>query len=294
MYDPSRFDQDALRSMLAWLRVLADGGLAVPEPVRSDRGTVLVPVSTQSGMRLCTLSSKVPGEPRPGKKLRPDCLRRVGRQAARIHLQAERFSPPDWFTRPAWGWEWVFGGEAALWKTSRSVFPEAEMRVLEAAAELAGEELEDLGTGNGVFGLIHRDLTLANLLFHDGGVYVIDFDRCGWGYYLFDLAVTLSALGPDDRRGSELRFALLEGYREERALPDDYRRRLATFMIMRLASRINWGLRTPEDRPASRQKKNFMSKALSKIRRLLETGIYPAFLALGIPVEMMSSSGIAL
>jgi len=294
MYDPSRASEDMLWSMLAWLRMLADEGLAVPEPVRSADGTLLVPVSTEAGRRLCTLSSKVPGEQRRRRDLQPEDLRSVGRQAARIHVQAERFSPPEGFTRLTWGWEWIFGGEAPLWRTGGSIYSEAEMQVLEAAAELARTDLEDLGTGGEVFGLIHRDLTLSNLLFHDEGVHIIDFDRCGWGYYLFDLAVTLQALGPGNRRGSALRFALIEGYRDERNLPDDYQRYLATFVIMRLASRINWGLQAPTGRPAPRQKTSFMSNAVGEIRRLLETRIYPAFLALETPMEIVSSSGMFL
>ncbi len=294
MYDPSRAGEDMLWSMLVWLRALADEGLAVPEPVRSVDGTLLVPVSTETGQRLCTLSSKAPGEQRRRQKLRPEDLRSVGRQVARTHIQAERFSPPEGFTRLMWGWEWVFGDEASLWRTGGSVYSEAEMQVFKVAAELAGEDLEDLGTGGEVFGLIHRDLTLSNLLFHDEGVQVIDFDRCGWGYYLFDLVVTLRALGPDDGHGSALRSALIEGYRNERDLPDDYRRYLATFVIMRLASRINWGLEAPESRPAPRQKTNFMSNAVSEVRRLLETRIYPAFLALEAPIEVLSSSGMFL
>jgi len=294
MYDPSRASRDMLWSMLAWLRALADEGLAVPEPIRSADGALLVPVSTESGQRLCTLSSKAPGKQRRRRNLRPGNLRSVGRQVARIHAQAEKFSPPEGFTRLTWGWDWVFGDEAPLWRTGGSVYSKAEMQVLEAAAELAREDLEDLGADGEVFGLIHRDLTLANLLFHDEGVHVIDFDRCGWGYYLFDLAVTLSALGPDDRRGSALRFALIESYRGERSLPDDYRRYLATFVVMRLASRINWGLQAPAGRPAPHQRTNFMSNAVNEVRRLLETRIYPSILALEPTIEALSSSGMAL
>ena len=77
-------------------------------------------------------------------------------------------------------------------------------------------------------------------------------------------------------------------------MPDDYRRYLATFVIMRLASRINWGLEAPESRPAPRQKTNFMSNAVSEVRRLLETRIYPAFLALEASIEVLSSSGMFL
>jgi Ser/Thr protein kinase RdoA (MazF antagonist) len=58
------------------------------------------------------------------------------------------------------------------------------------------EDLALLGHGIEVFGPIHRDLTLGNLLFgaRTGRVGVTDFDQCGLGHHLFDLSVVLRSL----------------------------------------------------------------------------------------------------
>jgi Ser/Thr protein kinase RdoA (MazF antagonist) len=62
-----------------------------------------------------------------------------------------------------------------------------------------------------VFGLIHADLHQENYLFHGKQVRAIDFDDCGYGPFVYDLAVTLSEL---EHRADypTLRAALLAGY----------------------------------------------------------------------------------
>jgi Ser/Thr protein kinase RdoA (MazF antagonist) len=48
-----------------------------------------------------------------------------------------------------------------------------------------------LGDGTDQFGLIHADLHLDNALFWRDDVRIIDFDDCGFGYWLYDIAVSL-------------------------------------------------------------------------------------------------------
>ena len=48
-----------------------------------------------------------------------------------------------------------------------------------------------LGDSADKVGLIHADLHLDNALFWRDNVRVIDFDDCGFGYWLYDIAVAL-------------------------------------------------------------------------------------------------------
>ncbi len=64
-------------------------------------------------------------------------------------------------------------------------------------------------------GPIHADLHLGNALFHRGGVKLIDFDDCGTGHRLNELAVALWELR-DRPDYPEFRDALLTGYRARR------------------------------------------------------------------------------
>jgi thiamine kinase-like enzyme len=75
-----------------------------------------------------------------------------------------------------------------------------------------------LGKGSDVYGIIHRDLHLKNFLFHDGEVYVLDFENCGWGYYLFDLTVTLSVMESHKNR-APLQAAFIEAIGENVPCP---------------------------------------------------------------------------
>ena len=85
----------------------------------------------------------------------------------------------------------------------------AEVRTrFEAVAARMAEIMHAVG---GV-GLIHADLHLGNALFHRGGVRLIDFDDCGTGARLYELAVALWELR-DRSDYSMFRQALVSGYR---------------------------------------------------------------------------------
>ncbi|MGL4321939.1 MAG: phosphotransferase enzyme family protein, partial [Paracoccaceae bacterium] len=49
------------------------------------------------------------------------------------------------------------------------------------------------------FGLIHADLRLTNLMLDDAGLWAIDFDDCGFGWWMYDLAAALSFIETDPR-----------------------------------------------------------------------------------------------
>ena len=89
------------------------------------------------------------------------------------------------------------------------------------------------------FGLIHGDLHQENYLFRDGRAGAIDFDDCGFGYFLYDLAVTLSEV--DGRaQTSALRDGLLTGYQEVRPLPPGLAEHLPAFLALRELKLTLW------------------------------------------------------
>ena len=82
------------------------------------------------------------------------------------------------------------------------------------------------------FGLIHADLHQYNLLFARDTIRVIDFDDCGFGPLLYDLAVPLYIVrGRADYPA--LRAALLAGYRRVRPLAPAHAALIDTFIALR-------------------------------------------------------------
>ena len=111
--------------------------------------------------------------------------------------------------------------------------------LVETVLDLVRRTEHDLGEGPEAFGLIHGDLHPENVLFERGRVRAIDFDDCGWGHYLYDLAVALSELRwrPDY---DAHRAGLLRGYRATRPLPVDDERHLEVFHGLRLLQLVLW------------------------------------------------------
>jgi Ser/Thr protein kinase RdoA (MazF antagonist) len=90
----------------------------------------------------------------------------------------------------------------------------------EGVAERFRQLMEAWGTGPEVYGLIHADMGLdANLLFWRGQPRPIDFDGSGFGYWMYDLATSVAhCVGtPNHARFWD---ALIEGYSEQRRLPE--------------------------------------------------------------------------
>jgi len=89
------------------------------------------------------------------------------------------------------------------------------------------------------FGLIHADLRLANLLLHDGDVSVIDFDDCGYGWYMYDLGSALSFVEHKEYVPA-LISAWVKGYGRVRPLSDAERSMIPTFVMLRRILLVAW------------------------------------------------------
>jgi Ser/Thr protein kinase RdoA (MazF antagonist) len=112
--------------------------------------------------------------------------------------------------------------------------------------------LKELGETPESFGLIHADLHQTNYLFHKGRVGVIDFDDCGFGHWLYDLAVTLYCL-QDHPEFADLRRAFLAGYRSCHPLAMEKEAYLGTFMALRTLQDMLWDIEE-RNQPAFRNR----------------------------------------
>jgi Ser/Thr protein kinase RdoA (MazF antagonist) len=235
-----------IASELIWLHALReDIDLAVPEPVlnRAGQFALQVEVPGVPGARTCSLLRWMRGGIH-ARHPQPHHLKKVGRLAARLHEHAARWRPPAAFTRRRWDWDGMFGDEGHFGASTAVVWEAipAEYRPqFEAVAGHMRQVMGELGEGGEVWGLIHTDLHMWNVLFTDGEARAIDFDDCGWGYWIYDLALIL-----DRFRGGELwepmREALFAGYAEIRPLPAGLLEHLDAFIAARQVSVMLWVL----------------------------------------------------
>lgn len=243
--DPAGLDSQMLRSELQWLSALRrDTDLFVPEPVltRDDEAIVTVQVEDVIEERICVLLRWVPGRS-VDSGLSPTLFERVGLFMARLHQHARYFVPSSDFVRPSWHWETVIGDETILdpdFATTHcdDLITGHEYRLLSEVAERARDELERLPLTADHYGLIHGNFQQANYLFYRGDISAIDFQHCGWNYYLFDIAVTFDGIA-HRLDADALRQAFFRGYKRVRVLPAHYEELVSIFTALRLIEHLN-------------------------------------------------------
>lgn len=241
VHRPHRHGRDvdstaAIRSELAWLRALrTDTDLAVPEPAAARDGALAVEASAAGETRICSVLRWMDGRIHE-TSARPVHLFRLGNAMARLHHHADGWTPPPDFVRIRWDHETFFADVMVYGDTPArgcwALLPaEVRRRFESVEARMAA-----IMSGVGDVGLIHADLHLGNALFHRGGVRLIDFDDCGTGARLYELATALWELrdGPDY---AAFREALLSGYRTRRAIDVT---RLDDFIALRQVSFDLW------------------------------------------------------
>ena len=190
----------------------------------------------------------------------------LGAMAARMHLHAMGWPRPDRFERLVWDDAAVFGPRATWgnWRDAPNV--DGSVRpVLEAAEKAIRARLATYGKGRERYGLIHADAVRENVLVQDGAVALIDFDDCGYGFRLFDLA---TALHPNrtEPAFAEIEAALLEGYRSQRPLPAAAEAALGLFALLRAFTYVGWIMARADAPEAEARSRRFIDRACALAR----------------------------
>jgi Ser/Thr protein kinase RdoA (MazF antagonist) len=259
-----------LASELVWLAALRqDTRLLVPTPVYTLQGTLVADVADACVPERysCVVFRWLPGRHK-FTSIRPADFYQIGSLMAQLHRLSERYVIPPGFTRPRWDWEAVCGEASSLWQKGPSVFSAHDLALLQQVATRLRSKMDSLGEASHVFGLIHSDLNLSNLLFSKGSVAAIDFEECAWGYYLSDIAVTLYQIERLGAHVQTLRAAFFEGYEAVRSLPEGYEQQLDSFMLLRtldlVAGILDWPY--PTLRPWGPR---FLATAMQQVQQYL-------------------------
>jgi Ser/Thr protein kinase RdoA (MazF antagonist) len=265
---PQVHGPDTIASEMAWLTALRrDTDIGVPEPVAARDGS-LVLVGGDTGVpeaRSCVLLRWLDGR-FVNRGLVPVHLRRVGLLAGRLQEQAATWAPPAGFLRPRVDTLTSQGKIDSISPSAaaaldgehpsaadadraiglvEALFSRKDATILEKALEVVWATTQRLAEETSAFGLIHGDLHHENFLFDNGEARAIDFDDCGWGFSLYDLAVTLFEI-EDRPRYDELCDALLGAYATTRRLPPDYAMRLDALLVLRRMQILLWIIESRE------------------------------------------------
>ena len=237
-------DRPEIESELAWLDALREEtGVRTPRvlPTVDGRRLLALPEEGQPSPRYVVRFEYLPGvEPVADGATLPQSFEMLGAITARMHEHALTWPRPAGFTRFAWDHDGAFGTVArwGRWQDGIAVGP-AELEVLGRLVDALRARLARFGSEPRRYGLVHADLRLANLLEDGEECYVIDFDDCGFSWFLYDFGTAVSFF-EDDPRVPELTEAWVRGYRSVRDLPAEDEAEIPTFVLMRRLLLVAW------------------------------------------------------
>ena len=233
LHRPRYQSRTAIGSELAWLEAITDQtDIPVPRPIPGADGEIVQEVAPD---RFAALFAFERGMAPSEEGDLTGVFNTLGRYAATLHKHVLEWTQPEKFMRPIWDAAGILEADSLWgdWRKAPNV--EAERETLEALDARLRDDLRAYGTDIDRFGLIHGDMRLANLLVDTGEVLLLDFDDSGYGWFLYDLAASLSFIETSPQVPALIR-AWLTGYLEIRTLrPEDIRMIDALILLRRMA-----------------------------------------------------------
>ncbi len=236
--------KNSILSELMWLAdINKTTSIKVPEPLTTKTGQLITEIQIKGipEARTCSLLRWLPGrfchqEPTPKQAYS------LGKTMAGLHNHVSGWQRPCSFERRHLDYDGLFGENAGFELPSQEIWgllPRECVKLFERVASRTSKLIERWKQSTFAYGLLHADLHLGNVLFHQGIALPLDFDDCGYGPWVFDFAVPL-ADWLSLNTFSLLKRNLLAGYEENRELPKKQLEHLPIFIAARRVGLALW------------------------------------------------------
>lgn len=185
----------AVQSEIAWMQALADvDGVNVSRVIPLSSGFNVAEIKDESGTAwTCVCTAFVEGAVLEDLPDPSSFYRTIGRWAALFHRQARTWRPPEGFQRFTWDIPDMIGDHPRWGRWEDIAMPAEDFATCKRAEAAACAVIAEIPRDAQHWGLIHADLRPSNaILSRDGTLTVLDFDDCGYSYYLYDYAAALS------------------------------------------------------------------------------------------------------
>jgi Ser/Thr protein kinase RdoA (MazF antagonist) len=230
-----------LKAEVAWANFLAnDARVKVPHPISSAKDEYFCTFQHgDQGVEFkSVLYSWLDGE-ELGDEPTAEQLRSLGAAMATLHVSSKDFELPADAALPDY--------KDPMWETedfllsSKSVLDPDAKSLIAQALEVIKSEIDSLYREHEQQ-IIHADLHGWNVMWHNGEIAVFDFDDCGFGLPVQDLATAIYYLDTPEQDA-----ALKEGYESVAELPRYTESQMQMFMIQRRIILLNFLFESSND-----------------------------------------------
>ena len=252
-----------LKAEIAWVNFLRDDArVEVPHPISTIEDQYFVTVTNDLGNSefKCVLYSWLEGE-ELGDEPTPEQIRSLGAAMATLHVSSKDFKLPAGaglpsFKDPMWETEdFLLSEKSVLDPEAKSLIAQALTVIKSEIDELYRQHPQQI---------IHADLHGWNVMWHDEKVAVFDFDDCGLGLPIQDLATAIYYLDTPEQDA-----ALKEGYASVAPLPEYSESQMQMFMIQRRIILLNYLYETSNEEHRA-MIPEYLEESLRRISKFLQ------------------------
>lgn len=208
-------------------------GIKVARPIANNNDSFISSIlHVESGRTLYgILYTWLEGE-EIGDEATHEQLVTLGAAMARMHQNSREFELSEKAELPTFS-DWLWGTEDYL-LSSKSLLTNEQFTAIKSAIDVIEADTQHLFATNPIQ-VIHGDMHGWNLMWHEGGLFIFDFDDCGYGIPHQDLAITLYYLDTPEQE-----VAVLEGYRSVCELPSYTKAQMDSLLLQRRLVLLNY------------------------------------------------------
>ena len=242
IYRPGYHDPQELYGEILWQkRLKEDTGLHLADILPGKNGKMLQQTEIGGKTYDIAVFSFVSGKvlrDLSGERLY-HYMEKMGEITGILHSHAIGWEDAGKLKRFHWDFQYLVG-ENARWGNfmEMKTLTDSQKKWYGEAVKIAEKRLQKYGKTRERYGLIHGDLNINNILVDGETLYVLHFDDCGFGWFLYDLSTAvLEYFGETMERSLE---TLLKGYQKYRRLSKEDLEEMETFVVLRKIVRVGW------------------------------------------------------
>lgn len=234
---PGYHSEEEVKAELIWMKMIRkDERIPIPDSIPGKDGNPVQKIVLEDSHEIyyCVMFSFLTGKSLDDDiKNLPQYFEHIGEISAILHNYNLISDNSIKLKRPTWDFDSTIGSDPkwGRWQDSFDI-TEERRNLFQQTSEMIRNRLEKYGKNQNCFGLIHADLRTVNLLVEYQTIKVIDFDDCGYSWYLYDLAASLSFI-EHMKFVPQLIELWVKGYRKYRYLSDDEIHEIPTFIMLR-------------------------------------------------------------
>lgn len=251
-----------MRAEIEWVRHLnRTSGIHTPTPIATLKDDYIVfGVHSDSGRELKgVMYSWLEGE-ELGDEPTLSQLHEVGKSIAIFHQESTDFSLSAESSLPTFN-DFFWSTEDYLF-SQKSLLSDQDRNLIQEAHVLIMQFTDDLYATSPVH-IIHADFHGWNLMWNEDRLSIFDFDDCGFGLEVQDLAVAMYYLDTPEQEA-----ALLAGYKSVKSLPEYSEDAMKALLLQRRLMLLNYLFET-KNQEHQEMLPAYLQKSLERVSTFL-------------------------